>query len=60
MASNDRFYQLELRRRPALWGDIGSLLKIEGIVIGGEGAQAILMLPSADVLTKDALEDLGD
>lgn len=60
MASNDRFYQLELRQRPALWGDIGSLLKIEGIVIGGAGAQAILMLPSADVLAKDALEDLGD
>lgn len=47
MASDSRFYQLSLRHRPALWGDIGSLLKIEGVVIGGEGAQAILMLPSA-------------
>ena len=28
-------------------GDIGSLLKIEGIVIGGEGAQAVFMLPTA-------------
>lgn len=45
MASGDRFYQLELRHRPALWGDVGSLLKIEGLVIGGEGAQAVLMLP---------------
>lgn len=45
MASGDRFYQLEFRHRPALWGDVGSLLKIEGIVIGGEGAQAVLMLP---------------
>jgi hypothetical protein len=46
MASNDRFYQLELRHRPALHGDIGSLLKIEGLVVGGEGAQAVLLLPS--------------
>lgn len=45
MASGDRFYQLELRHRPALMGDVGSLLKIEGIVVGGEGAQAIFMLP---------------
>ena len=47
MASGDRFYQLELRHRPALHGDVGSILKIEGIVIGGEGARVILMLPSA-------------
>jgi HNH endonuclease len=45
MASGDRFYELELRHRPAFWGDIGNLLKIEGLVIGGEGAQAVLMLP---------------
>ena len=45
MASGDRFYQLDLRHRPALHGDVGSLLKIEGLVIGGEGARAILMLP---------------
>ena len=38
MASGDRFYQLDLRHRPALWGDVGSLLKIEGLVIGGEKA----------------------
>lgn len=49
MASGDRFYMMELRHRPALWGDVGSLLKIEGLVIGGEGAQAVLMLPGADV-----------
>lgn len=47
MASDSRFYQLELRHRPALWGDIGNLLKIEGLVVGGEGARAILMLPDA-------------
>ena len=46
MASGDRFYQLSLRHRPAVWGDIGNLLKIEGLVIGGEGAQAVLLLPS--------------
>lgn len=46
MASGDRFYQLDLRHRPALWGDVGSLLKIEGLVIGGEKAQAVLLLPN--------------
>ena len=45
MASDSRFYQLELSHRQALWGDIGSLLRIEGLVVGGEGAQAVLMLP---------------
>ncbi|HEX5426618.1 MAG TPA: HNH endonuclease [Candidatus Acidoferrales bacterium] len=48
MASDSRFYQLELRHRPALWGDVGSLLKIEGLLVGGEGARTILLLPSAD------------
>ena len=46
MASGDRFYQLELRHRPALMGDVGSLLKIEGIVVGGEGTRCVFMLPS--------------
>lgn len=46
MASNDRFYQLEFRHRPVLKGDIGSTLKIEGLVVGGGGALAILLLPS--------------
>ena len=45
MASDSRFYQLELRHRPAVYGDLGNILKIEGLVVGGEGAQAILMLP---------------
>ncbi len=45
MASGDRFYQLSLRHRSAVWGDIGNLLKIEGLVIGGEGTRAVLMLP---------------
>lgn len=47
MASDSRFYQLELRHRPALHGDVGSILKIEGVVIGGEGAQAVFLLPNA-------------
>jgi len=45
MASDDRFYLLEFRNRPVKYGDIGSLLKIEGLVVGGGGAKAILMLP---------------
>lgn len=47
MASGERFYLLELTHRPAVYGDLGHILKIEGIVIGGEGAQAILMLPGS-------------
>lgn len=45
MASDGRFYQLQMQNRPVLNGDIGSLIKIEGIVVGGGGAQAVLMLP---------------
>jgi hypothetical protein len=47
MASGERFYMLELRHRPAVYGDIGSLLKIDGIVISGEYAQAVLLLPDS-------------
>jgi hypothetical protein len=53
MASGDRFYQLELRHRPALHGDVGSLLKIEGLVISGEGAQAVFLLPQSRGLSTD-------
>ena len=52
MASGDRFYQLELRHRPAVWGDIGNLLKIEGLVVGGEGTRAILLLPGAEGINR--------
>lgn len=50
MASGDRFYQLEFRNRPVLHGDISSLLKVDGLVVGGGGAQAILLLPSSSAL----------
>lgn len=49
MASSDRFYMLELRHRPAVYGDLGHILKIQGLVVGGEGAQAILMLPNESI-----------
>jgi len=58
MASGDRFYMLELRHRPAVWGDIGNLLKIEGLVVGGEGAQAVLMLPDTLLSLKASVEYL--
>ena len=45
MSSKDRFYNLEFRHRPVLKGDIGSMLRIEGLVVGGNGADAILLLP---------------
>lgn len=48
--SGDRYYMLELRHRPVLKGDIGHLLKIQGVVVGGEGAQVILMLPGAPLV----------
>src|ERR1039458_4197618 len=46
MASDDRFYQLEFRHRSALRGDIGSLLRVEGLIVGGGGARALLLLPT--------------
>lgn len=49
MASGERFYLLQLTHRPAVYGDLGNLLKIQGLVIGGEGAQAILMLPDESI-----------
>lgn len=50
MASDDRFYLLEFRNRPAKWGDIGSALRIHGLVVGGNGASAVLMLPGLELL----------
>jgi hypothetical protein len=59
MASDSRFYQLELRHRPAVYGDLGNILKIEGLVIGGEGAQAILMLPDTRLdLAQEVLDGI--
>lgn len=52
MASGDRFYLLELTHRHAVWGDLGSLLKVEGLVVGGEGARAVLMLPDTPMFDK--------
>lgn len=49
--SDDRFYLLEFRNRPVLYGDVGSLLRVEGIVVGGGGSKAVLMLPGLGGLT---------
>jgi hypothetical protein len=57
MSSGDRFYQLDLRHRPALYGDLGSIIKVEGLVVGGEGGQQVLMLPSS-VFTSTACNTL--
>jgi hypothetical protein len=43
--SDDRFYLLRFKHRDVKWGDIGSMLRIQGIVVGGNEAQAVLMLP---------------
>jgi hypothetical protein len=45
--SESRFYQLEMRNRAVLKGDIGSLIRIDGLVVAGGGARQVLMLPSA-------------
>jgi len=52
MASGERFYMLELRHRPAVYGDLGNILKIEGLVVGGESAQGIFMLPDSPSLSE--------
>jgi HNH endonuclease len=44
-SSDDRFYLLEMRNRPVLLGDIGSLVRISGLVISGGGAWSLLLLP---------------
>lgn len=64
MASDSRFYQLELTHRQAVYGDIGSILKVEGIVVGGEGTQVVLLLPNSiynpDVVSVMSTEDWSD
>lgn len=53
MGSDDRFYLLRLHERDALRGDIGSLLKIHGIVVAGSGAESVsLLLPDASPPTR--------
>lgn len=56
MASGDRFYQLQFKDRPVLKGDIGSILRIEGLVVGGADASAVLLLPSAGCVSKDGIK----
>ena len=41
MASDSRFYQLEFRHRPVLKGDVGSLLQIQGLVVGGNKSNTV-------------------
>jgi len=54
--SDDRFYLMEMSNRPAMWGDIGSLLKLEGVVIGGGGAREILLLPCSEPMKAETLD----
>lgn len=53
MGTDDRFYLLRLHERPAFWGDIGSLLRIHGLVVAGSGAESVsLLLPDASPPTR--------
>lgn len=56
--SGDRFYLLEFRNRPVQYGDIGSLLKIDGLVVGGGGASMVLMLSSSTLNNSGSMEFL--
>jgi HNH endonuclease len=49
-SSSDRFYLMEFRNRPVQYGDIGSLLRIKGVIVGGGGAEAHLYLPGERLL----------
>lgn len=57
--SDDRFYQLCMSNRPVQYGDLGSLIRIEGVVIGGGGHASVLLLPgmlsAVDELRSDTL-----
>jgi hypothetical protein len=44
MSSQDRLYQLQFKDRPVIKGDIGSLLKIGGLIVNGSGVEAHMYL----------------
>ena len=54
--SDDRFYLLRMENRDVLRGDIGSLIRLEGVVIGGGGAREILMLPGSAPMAAETLD----
>jgi hypothetical protein len=58
-SSDDRFYLMEMSNRPVKYGDIGSLVRIEGVVIGGGGSQAVLMLPGLYLDSNSKTETLN-
>lgn len=43
--SDDRFYLMELSNRPAMYGDIGSEVRIHGLIVGSSQDTALLFLP---------------
>jgi len=43
--SDDRFYLMKLSGRPALYGDIGNLVRINGIIVGSDSDAMCLFLP---------------
>ncbi len=49
MSSDSRFYLMSLGHRPALWQDIGSGIKISGLVVETSVDTAVLLLPSSIV-----------
>ena len=60
MSSGDRFYQLQLKDRPAVWGDIGSNVRILGLVVGGCGSSTVLLLPGTGTLSYDGDHELTE
>jgi len=45
-----------MENRDVLRGDIGSLIRLEGVVIGGGGAREILMLPGSAPMAAETLD----
>ncbi len=50
MAASDRFYQIQLPDRFMMWGDIGNIIQIAGIIVQGAGRSVMLMTPDSSTL----------
>jgi hypothetical protein len=55
MGAGDRFYKMEFEQRHALWGDVGSMIRINGLIVGGNKLSVMLLLPG---LRDDFVENL--
>ena len=54
--SDDRFYLMQMSNREMKYGDIGSLVRLEGVVISGGGARSILLLPGSEPMKAETFD----